>query len=68
MGGGTDDVCTLGSVASIDGNRHVPYLNRNGSERNLNLNWWDNRWNANYRFAAVRNWLRAPLMAGFLIW
>ncbi len=37
-----------------NGNRNVPYLSRNAEERNLNLNWLDNRWNAHYRFAAVR--------------
>lgn len=37
-----------------DDNRHVPYLWSNADERNLNLNWLDNRWNAHYRFAAVR--------------
>jgi len=42
------------SVASINGNRNVAYLNRNDSKRNLNLNWFDNDWNANYRFLAVR--------------
>jgi hypothetical protein len=44
-----------GSVAKVNGNRNVPYLDRNGSKRNLNLNWWDNDWNANYRFLAVRH-------------
>ncbi len=43
-----------GSVAKVNGNRNVPYLNRNDSERNLNLNWRDNDWNAIYRFLAVR--------------
>lgn len=38
-----------------DGNRNVPYLNRNADKRNLNLNWFDNDWDSNYRFAAVRN-------------
>ena len=42
------------SVAKVNGNRNALYLNRNGSKRNLNLNWWDNDWNANYRFLAVR--------------
>lgn len=36
-------------------NRNVPYLNENSQKRNLNLNDWDDEWNANYRFAAVRN-------------
>lgn len=41
-----------------DGNRNVPYLNRNDSNRKLNLNWIDNDWNDICRFAAVRNWLQ----------
>ncbi|MEK7645319.1 MAG: hypothetical protein AAB391_03315 [Patescibacteria group bacterium] len=43
-----------GSVAKVNGNRNVPYLNKDGSKRNLNLKWFDNDWNANYRFLAVR--------------
>lgn len=34
-------------------NRNVAYLNRDGSKRNLNLNWYDNDWNGNCRFLAV---------------
>lgn len=50
----------IGSVwQNRNGNRNVPYLNRNGSKRNLNLNWIDNDWNENYRFAAVRNSLHS---------
>jgi hypothetical protein len=45
-----------GSVGKVNGNRNVPYLNRNDSKRNLNLNWWDNDWNANYRFLGVRHY------------
>jgi len=39
-----------------DGNVNVPILNRNGTKRNLNLNWDDpdNRWNSGNRFLAVR--------------
>lgn len=48
--------CTLGSVwQNPNGNRNVPYLDRNGSERHLNLNWIENDWNEICRFAAVRN-------------
>ena len=44
----------LGSVwRSLYGNRNCPYLNRNGSERNINLNWIDDDWNEVCRFAAV---------------
>lgn len=50
-----------GSVwQNLNGNRNCPYLNRNGSKRNLNLNWIDNDWNEICRFAAVRNSLRSP--------
>lgn len=40
-----------------DDNLHVAYLNENSSERNLNLNIWDEDWNSNYRFLAFRNYL-----------
>lgn len=55
MGGGTDGASHEGSVAKVNGNRNVPYLNRNDSKRNLNLNWFDNDWNSDYRFLAVRH-------------
>ena len=54
MGGGADGASHEGSVAKVNGNRNVPYLNRNVSKRNLNLNWFDNDWNSDYRFLAVR--------------
>jgi len=54
MGGGMDGASHKGSVAKVNSNRNVPYLNRNDSNRNLNLNWWDNDWNPDYRFLAVR--------------
>lgn len=41
----------------MDGNRNILVLNENDAKRNLNLNWFDNRWNRNYRFAFVRNLL-----------
>jgi hypothetical protein len=44
------------SVAVIDDNRNVAYLNRNDSKRDLNLNNFDNDWNRNYRFLAVRHY------------
>jgi len=46
--------CESDGVVSIDGKRNVSYLWSNSSERNLNLNWFDNDWNSNYRFLAVR--------------
>ena len=42
------------SLVNRNGNRNVPYLNRNGTKRNLNLNWNDNQWNEICRFLAVR--------------
>ncbi|MCX6786408.1 MAG: hypothetical protein NTU85_01135 [Candidatus Kaiserbacteria bacterium] len=57
MGDGTDGTSHNGSVAKVNGNRNVPYLNRNDSKRNLNLNWWNNDWNSDYRFLAVRHFL-----------
>jgi hypothetical protein len=47
-----------------NGNRNVPYLNGNYENRNLNLNWWDDDWNDNWRFLAVRNFLvfEAPVI------
>lgn len=47
---------------NLNGNRYAPYLWSNAEERNLNLNWLDNRWDAHYRFAAVRK----PLHFAFL--
>jgi len=55
MGGGMDGTPARGSVAKVNGNRNVPYLNRNDAKRNLNLNWWNNDWNGNCRFLAVRH-------------
>src|SRR3989344_4944469 len=37
-----------------NGNLDVLVLNRNGAKRELDYNWFDNRWNRNYRFAARR--------------
>lgn len=67
-GGDTDDTLRIGSVWwSSDGDRDVPYLYRNGSKRNLNLNWVENDWNERCRFAAVRNslYFSLPVAAGF---
>ncbi|MCX6786943.1 MAG: hypothetical protein NTY93_00210 [Candidatus Kaiserbacteria bacterium] len=44
----------LGSVAEVDGDRNVPCLDRDGSYRRLDLNWWSDDWDPNYRFLAVR--------------
>ena len=45
--------CTF--VVNENGNRNVPYLWNDDDKRNLNLNYFENDWNENYRFAAVRN-------------
>ncbi len=52
---GEDLVIALGSVwQSRYGDRYVPYLLRNGSERKLHLYLHARRWNGHCRFAAVR--------------
>ena len=59
--GGIDDILHIGSVwQNPNGNRNVPYLNRNGAKRNLNLNWIENDWSGIYRFAAVRKSFHFP--------
>lgn len=52
-----------------NGNRNVPYLDNWNDKRKLNLNWFDNRWNANCRFLAVRSSLSffSPLLGVGLI-
>ena len=64
-----DGAPARGSVAKGNGNRNVPYLNRNDAKRNLNLNWLDNDWNGNYRFLAVRHChdFSRPAWAGVLL-
>jgi len=48
-------IVALGSIwTDANGNRNVPYLDVNGHKRKLNLNWFDNDWNDNCRFLAVR--------------
>lgn len=65
-----DALYAIGSVwVNPNGNRNVPYLNNwnDKRKRKLNLNWYDNEWNRNYRFAAVRNFLlmvEAPVLFG----
>ncbi len=48
-------IVALGSVAKVDGSRDVPYLCRDGSERDLSLGWRDADWFGDYRFLGVRN-------------
>lgn len=45
-------------MRQVNDNRNVAYLNGNSSNRNLNLNRWNDNWNDNYSFAAVRNSIR----------
>lgn len=47
-------IVALGSVAAVDGNRDVPCLDRSGSERYLDLDWFGSDWSPDYRFLAVR--------------
>lgn len=49
-----------GSVAGVNGNPNVPYLWSDANERNVDLNWRDDDWNANYRFLAVRHFHDFP--------
>lgn len=44
----------LGSVASVGGDRSVPCLDRDDSERRLGLRWFAYGWGADYRFLVVR--------------
>ena len=47
-------IVALGSVAEIRGDHRVACLGRDGSERNLSLQWFDGGWGAHCRFLAVR--------------
>ncbi|HBA36923.1 TPA: hypothetical protein DCZ15_03555 [Candidatus Falkowbacteria bacterium] len=57
----------VGSIwHNTNGNRNVSYLNVDGNKRKLNLNWFDNDWNANYRFLGVRQYfISRSFGAGF---
>jgi hypothetical protein len=48
-------VIALGSVATVDGYRRMPYLNRSDARRGLDLDWWDYVRDDYCRFLAVRN-------------
>jgi hypothetical protein len=41
----------------INGNRNVPELWKNDAKRKLDLNWWKDDWNENYRFLG---WVHFP--------
>lgn len=43
-----------GSSAVIDGHRHVPYLDGDDSERDLDLDWYDYGWSGYCRFLLAR--------------
>ncbi|MEI6396725.1 MAG: hypothetical protein WCO48_01470 [Candidatus Taylorbacteria bacterium] len=64
----SNPIIALGSVGRVYVFRHVPYLFGGSSARGLNLSWWDNDWNSNYRFLAVRYYQRfsCGLSAGVL--
>ena len=49
-------------VVNDDGNRNVPYANRNGKRWNRNWNWLDNDFNSNERIALCGNWQQISLM------
>lgn len=61
-----DWVVALGSVGEVGGDRHVPCLDRNDSKRDLDLYWWGDGWNADYRFLGVRNLSSEPKNLGSL--
>lgn len=48
-------VVALGSSAQIDSDRRVVGLYRGDSERYLNLRWFDDGWDAGFRFLACKN-------------
>lgn len=47
-------IVALGSVGEVSGDRLVPYLDGDGSRRNLGLYWFDGGWGACCRVLAVR--------------
>jgi hypothetical protein len=47
-------IIALGSVASADGPRQVPYLYSDEARRHLHLSWWALDWPDDARFLAVR--------------
>lgn len=64
-----DTVFTVRSAVSLTaadefwhhtGNRNFAYLNRNDAKRNLNLNYLENDFNDNWRFAVVRQQFTFP--------
>src|SRR3989344_7590643 len=56
---GRDTRC---SVAKVNLNRNVPELWNDNGKRKLNLNWFDNDWNRNYRFLGVRHSYFSPFL------
>lgn len=64
MDGGTDGILYISSVSLVNGNRNVACLYYDDNGRNLNLNWFDNDWNGNYRFLAVRNCFHSSVFDG----
>ena len=66
---GLDGVLHINVWRNPNDNRNVPYLDNWNGKRKLNLNWFDNRWNADCRFLAVRSSLSffSPLLGVGLI-
>jgi hypothetical protein len=48
-------IVALGSVARVYLQRHVPFVDGDNSERDLELSWWSGYWFDHCRFLAVRN-------------
>ena len=65
-GGGTEGHAYIAPVWRHLNDRNVPILWNDSNGRNLNLNWFENDWNSNYRFLAVRNFLQKPPPCGGL--
>ncbi len=52
---GKDVIVALGSAwHNLNGDRNFPFLRFVGSERDLDLSWFDDGWRAHCRFAAVK--------------
>lgn len=68
-GGGMGDILRISVWRNPNGKRNIPYLNWNGNERYLNLNWFENDWNENYRFVALRKsfLFSPPNFGGFIL-
>lgn len=59
-----DLIVALGTASEVDGDCHVPSLDGDGSERDLDLSWWVGGWSSRFRFLAVRNSETGTLESG----